>query len=142
MFSGIFVLLFCFSALLPILINFIANSYIYQWWIYSICTYKITWIMNYIKSVNILAVFCLCVFPFSGLVCVQVFVVAVFRISHLLSAQLLCHYFYSHLATFEAPNLFPQKMKYTSYGYTLIQLLIVFYYMTEREGETIWLLLV
>ena len=25
------------------------------------------------------------------------------------SAQLLCHYFYSQLATFEAPNLFPQK---------------------------------
>jgi hypothetical protein len=60
----------------------------------------ITWIMNYIKSVNILAVFCLCVVSFSGLIYMQGFVVAVFRIVHLLSAQLLCHYFYSHLATF------------------------------------------
>jgi hypothetical protein len=67
--------------------------------------------MNYIKSVNILAVFCLCVVSFSGLIYMQGFVVAVFRIVHLLSAQLLCHYFYSHLATFETPNLFPQKMK-------------------------------
>lgn len=56
--------------------------------------------MNYIKRVNILAVFCLGVVSFSGLVYVQFFVVAAYQIFHLLSPQLLCHYFYRNLTNF------------------------------------------